>query len=103
VLSGGKGWMVPESRVNHVDHEPPLIEIKVYHFSAAQGGVVAVFEETDGETRKSDGSGAAVVVSCFINSAAVEGMPVVEVIGSLSLLGLITKLGSLVFSKEARK
>jgi hypothetical protein len=61
----------------------------VYHFSAAQGGVVAVSEETDGETRKSGGSGAAVLVSCFINSAAAEGMPVVGVIGLLGLL-LIT-------------
>jgi hypothetical protein len=89
VLSGGKGWMVPESRVNHVDHEPPLIEIQVVHFSAAQGGVVAVSEETDGETRKSGGSGAAVLVSCFIDSAAAEGMPMVGIIGLLSLLGLL--------------
>jgi hypothetical protein len=98
VLSGGKGWMVPESRVNHVNHEPPLIEIQVYHFSAAQGGVVAVSEETDGKTSKSGGSGGVVYFSCFIESAAAEGMPegsVISLLSFLGLLGLLTKLGIL--------
>jgi hypothetical protein len=36
ILSGGEGWLVPGSRVNHNDANPPLIEIEVYHFSAAQ-------------------------------------------------------------------
>jgi len=98
LLSEGEGWMVPESRVNHVDHEPPLIEIQVVHFSAAQGGVVAASGETDGGTRKSGGSGGVVYFSCFIESAAAEGMPeglVISLLSLFGLLGLLTKRGSL--------
>ncbi|HUT69033.1 MAG TPA: hypothetical protein VMW89_00030, partial [Desulfatiglandales bacterium] len=36
VRPGGEGWMVPGSRVDHNDTDPPTIEIKVYHFSAIQ-------------------------------------------------------------------
>jgi uncharacterized repeat protein (TIGR02543 family) len=32
------GWMVPGSRVNHSNGNPSTIEIKIYHFSAAQAG-----------------------------------------------------------------
>jgi hypothetical protein len=39
VRSGGDGWMVPGSRVNHNNGNPSTIEIKVYHFSGAQAGV----------------------------------------------------------------
>jgi len=36
VARGGEGWMVPGSRVNHNDSNPPTVEIQVYHFSGAQ-------------------------------------------------------------------
>ena len=36
VRPDGDGWMVPGSRVNHNEANPPTIEIKVYHFSAVQ-------------------------------------------------------------------
>jgi subtilisin family serine protease len=38
VTSGGNGWMVPGSRVNHDDTDPAAIEIRVFHFSGAQAG-----------------------------------------------------------------
>jgi hypothetical protein len=38
VRPGGQGWMVPGSRVDHTDTDPPTMEIKVYHFSAIQAG-----------------------------------------------------------------
>jgi subtilisin family serine protease len=38
VLTGGDGWMVPFSRVDHNETDPPTIEIQVYHFSGAQAG-----------------------------------------------------------------
>ncbi|MEJ2223327.1 MAG: hypothetical protein P8X80_21310, partial [Desulfobacterales bacterium] len=38
VLPGGDGWMVPGSRVDHNETDPPTIEIQVYHFSGAQAG-----------------------------------------------------------------
>ncbi len=38
VMTGGDGWMVPGSRVNHNETDPATIEIQVYHFSGAQAG-----------------------------------------------------------------
>ena len=67
VLPGGRGWMVAGSRVNYYLTDPPLVEIQVYHFSAAQGGyVVAKTEDHD------DSSGTTVIVKCFIDTAAFE-------------------------------
>ena len=39
VQPGGDGWVVPDSRVNHVNTVPPTIEIKVYHFTGVQAGL----------------------------------------------------------------
>ncbi len=36
VRPGGEGWMVPGSRVDHDEANPPTIELKAYHFSAVQ-------------------------------------------------------------------
>ena len=36
VRPDGEGWMVPGSRVDHDEANPPTIELKVYHFSAVQ-------------------------------------------------------------------
>jgi hypothetical protein len=41
ILSGGEGWMVPGSRINHNHGAPSTIEVKVYHFSAVQAAVDA--------------------------------------------------------------
>ncbi|MGD2100559.1 MAG: hypothetical protein PVG35_23535, partial [Desulfobacterales bacterium] len=41
VLPGGEGWMMPGSRINHEDASPPMIEVQVYHFSAAQAAIIA--------------------------------------------------------------
>jgi hypothetical protein len=73
VLPGAEGWMVPGSRINHEQSSPPLIEVQVHHFSAAQAVVFESFDGTrDEEQDKEHDGGANVVVfaSCFINSAA---------------------------------
>ena len=36
--TGGEGWMVPGSRVNHDNGSPSTIEIQVYHFTGVQAG-----------------------------------------------------------------
>ena len=83
VLPGGRGWMVAGSRVNHYLADPSIVEIQVYHFSAAQGGYVVVKSEDD------DSSGTKVVIKCFIDTVAFEAKP------SLGLLALLLILGTL--------
>jgi hypothetical protein len=71
VLSGGEGWMVPDSRVNHVASNQALIEVQVYHFSGTQTVVFAAFDGTREEEDRPPGenrSGAVVFVSCFVDS-----------------------------------
>jgi hypothetical protein len=73
ILPGGEGWMVPGSRVNHNDVSPPLIEVQVHHFSAAQAvgsvstgdstATVAVAGSSGGGGGGGGGGG------CFIGSA----------------------------------
>ena len=93
LLPGGKGWMVPGSRVNHPDQSPPSIEIEVYHFSAAQGVVVSGSSTTtDYRHSQSSGSGTAVYAECFIGSAAAEAaslywVPVLLIISAATLTG----------------
>jgi hypothetical protein len=73
VLSGGEGWMVPDSRVNHVASNPVLIEVQVYHFSGTQAVVFAAFDGTREEEDRPPGenrSGAVVFVSCFVDSVS---------------------------------
>jgi hypothetical protein len=74
VLSGAEGWMVPGSRINHAQSSPPLIEVQVHHFSAAQAVIFTSFDGARDEEQdnKDQNGGANVVVfaSCFINSAA---------------------------------
>ncbi|MGD8493564.1 MAG: hypothetical protein PVF71_10410 [Desulfobacterales bacterium] len=70
VLRGGEGWMVPGSRINHNESSPPLIEVQVYHFSAAQAVIFARFgDPVDEDKPPSRRSGANVHISCFITSA----------------------------------
>jgi len=40
VQSGGEGWMVPGSRVNHNLSSPPTLEIQVYHFTGVQAASI---------------------------------------------------------------
>ncbi|NVM56534.1 MAG: hypothetical protein HWN51_00220 [Desulfobacterales bacterium] len=61
VQPGGEGWMVPDSRVDHPETNPPSIEIKVYHFSGVQAGVPG---SSDSGAPGGGGGG------CFIATAA---------------------------------
>jgi hypothetical protein len=71
VLSGGQGWLVPGSRVNHTETDPALIEVQVYHFSAVQAVIVGTAEEEEKPPdHDHDGSGLIIYASCFINSTA---------------------------------
>jgi hypothetical protein len=79
VLAGGEGWMVPDSRVNHAASSPApaLIEVQVYHFSGTQTVVFASFDGTrEEEGRPPGGSGAAVFVSCFVDSLSSDSRSV---------------------------
>jgi len=81
VLSGGDGWMVPGSRVDHNETDPTTIEIQVYHFSGAQAGT---FSAPSG-----GGSGGGGI--CFIT--AVSHKPLLRhllfyVLLNLALIGL---------------
>ena len=65
VQPGGEGWMVPGSRVNHNDTDPPTIEIQVYHFSGAQPGDGGDNDGVDNGGGSGGGGG-----GCFIATAA---------------------------------
>jgi len=95
LLPGGEGWMVPGSRVNHIDNPPPEIEIEVYHFSASQAVVSGTSTTTNNTHHKTHGSGTVVYASCFIRSAASGGVSLLSLLGFLALLGLLGWLGSL--------
>jgi hypothetical protein len=94
ILPGGEGWMVPGSRVNHNDVSPPLIEVQVHHFSAAQA-VGSVSADSVADSSSGDGVSADSVADssggggggCFISSAGEES--------SFSLLSLLSSLGLL--------
>jgi hypothetical protein len=87
LLAGGEGWMVAGSRVNHMESSPPLIEIQVYHFSAAQAvGSVSAAGSADIVADSSSGGGGG--GGCFISSAGEESS-----LGLLSLLSLLSSLG----------
>lgn len=60
VQSGGEGWMVSGSRVNHNDYDPPAIEIQVYHFTGVRAGAPRA-----GANGGTGGGG-----GCFIATAA---------------------------------
>jgi hypothetical protein len=81
ILPGGKGWMVPGSRVNHPEQIPPQIEIEVYHFSAAQALASGTSSTTGNTHHNTSGSGATVYVSCFIDTAASESLSVFSLLG----------------------
>ncbi len=87
VLSGGEGWMVPGSRINHEESSPPMIEVQVYHFSAAQAVVFARFgDPVDEEKPPSHRNGANVYISCFINSVSTDAS--LHFAGFIGLIGI---------------
>ena len=79
--------MVAGSRVNHMESSPSLIEIQVYHFSAAQavGSVSAaiVADNSSGGGGSTGGSSSGGGGGCFISSAGEESW--------VSSLGLLRK------------
>ena len=60
--TGGEGWIVPGSRVNHDNGSPSTIEIQVYHFTGIQAG----FSSGSGGRSTDDVAGG----GCFIATAA---------------------------------
>jgi hypothetical protein len=68
VQPGGEGWMVPNSRVDHNETDPPTIKIEVYHFSGAQAGS---FSDVGGGIGGGGGGGGG---GCFISSAAYDSL-----------------------------
>jgi hypothetical protein len=54
VQPDGEGWMVPGSREDHNNGNPPGIEIEVFHFTGIQAGLP---ESSGGGTSNSDGGG----------------------------------------------
>ncbi len=61
VQPGGEGWMVPDSRMDHNETDPPTIKIEVYHFSGAMAGS---FSGVGGGGGGGGGGG------CFITAAS---------------------------------
>ena len=96
VLAGGEGWLVPDSRVNHTETNPALIEVQVYHFSAAQAIVVAATEEEE-HPPGHGGSGAVIFISCFINSVNEDAD-----FGFAVLIGIVVA-GLLVYFSHRRR
>ena len=88
VLPGGEGWMVPGSRVNHDETSPQLIEVQVYHFSAAQTVIFARWGDTPEDDRPPSGTGtnANVSINCFINSISED--PDIKYVNLIVLIGL---------------
>jgi len=95
VLPGGRGWMVPGSRVNHFRTSPPLVEIQVYHFSAAQGGFVVVNSGTTRHNDHSNQNGTVVVAKCFIDTAIDNPKPAYDLLTLLCTLGTLGALPAL--------
>jgi hypothetical protein len=92
VLTGGEGWMVPGSRINHTDSQPALMEVQVYHFSGGQAVVGEKLEEEE-KPPSHDGSGSTVYINCFINSVAGDAdFGIFWLIGFLVFIGVLTYL-----------
>jgi hypothetical protein len=95
VLPGGHGWIVPGSRINHEESIPPVIEVQVYHFSAAQAAVFARFGDpvVDDKPPPSQRSGANVFISCFITTAgSAASFHLVGFAGLIGILGFLLRV-----------
>ena len=95
VLRGGRGWMVPGSRVNHFRTSSPLVEIQVYHFSAAQGGFIVASSGTNRDHDHSNQSGTVVVAKCFIDTAIDNPKSAYDLLTLLCTLGTLVALPTL--------
>ena len=95
LLRGGRGWMVPGSRVNHLRTSPPLVEIQVYHFSAAQGGFIVASSGTNRDHDHSNQSGTVVVAKCFIDTAIDNPKSAYDLLTLLCTLGTLGALPAL--------
>jgi hypothetical protein len=65
---GGEGLVLPGSRINHNDTDPPTIEIRVFHFSGFQAAVAASVSSVGGGGGGGGGGG------CFIATTASGAM-----------------------------
>jgi hypothetical protein len=71
VHPAAEAWMLPGSRIDHPETNPPIIEIKVYHFTGVQAGIASGSDvggagETGGATAPSGGGSNG---ACFIAAA----------------------------------
>jgi len=80
VLPGGEGWMVPDSRVDHTESSPALIEVQVHHFSAAQAVLFPPPDDNDNKDdeidRDTGNANIVIFANCFINSVSPDSKPV---------------------------
>lgn len=67
VQPGGKDWIVPGSRINHANGNPPSIELKIYHFSAVLAGQPLNHQSPVTVAAEGSGGGGG---GCFIATAA---------------------------------
>jgi hypothetical protein len=97
VQPGGEGWMVPNSRVDHNETDPPTIKIEVYHFSGAMAGF---FSGVGGGGEGGGGGGGG--GGCFIT--AVSHGPLIKHVLFYAVLNLILiGLGTYGIKKIIRK
>jgi len=64
VMPGFESWMVKGSRLNDQNHDPPRIEISVYHFSAVQAAKPAASESGNSTSIYNDQK-----LGCFVATA----------------------------------
>jgi hypothetical protein len=92
VQPGGEGLVLPGSRINHNDTDPPTIEIRIFHFSGFQAAVAASFSSVSGGGGGGGGGG------CFISSASSK--PVLHRLIAYALFTFaLTRIGIYAFNK----
>jgi hypothetical protein len=96
VLPGGDGWIVPGSLVYHDDTEPPTLEVKVNHFSAAQAAFV---DDATGIISDIDPDSAA---GCFIEAINV-GFPSEPYLLTLLFLAVVALTGIVRFGGKLKE
>jgi hypothetical protein len=67
VQEGGYGWVVPRSRINNNYGSSSSIEIKVYHFSGVQAGIVDTSVRPSGDSGSSPDED---VANCFLDTVS---------------------------------
>jgi hypothetical protein len=96
VQPGGEGLVVPGSRINHNDTDPPTIEIRIFHFSGFQAAVAASFSSVSGDGGGGGGGG------CFISTASSN--PVLRHLIAYALFTFaLASIGIYAFNKIMRK